>query len=150
MTGYFEDIEVGETAEFGHYEVSRDEIVEFAENYDPQPFHIDEAAAEESMFGGLIASGWHTASMCMRMLVENYIDAETSMGARGVDELRWHEPVRPGDVLSVRTEILEKRPSGDPRRGHVKIRVEGINDDDETIISFISLGMIARRPDESE
>lgn len=87
--------------------------------------------------------------MCMRMLVENYIDAETSMGARGVDELRWHEPVRPGDVLSVRTEVLEKRPSGDSRRGHVKIRVEGINDD-ETIISFVSLGMIARRPNESE
>lgn len=153
MTTYFEDIEVGEVREFGQYDVTREEIMEFAEQYDPQPFHVDRKAAEESMFGGLVASGWHTASICMRILVENYLDTETSMGARGVDELRWHEPVRPGDTLSVRTEVIEKRPSGDPRRGHVNTRVEGVNGDGETVISYVALGMVARRDpgaDESE
>lgn len=143
---YYEDVEVGTTHEFGEYRVTKEEIVEFAERYDPQPFHLDEGAAAESAFGELVASGWHTASMCMRMIVDGPISERASMGARGVDELRWRRPVKPGDTLRVRTEVLRKRPSeSDPGRGYVDTAVEGINQDDETVISFVALGMIARR-----
>ena len=145
---YYEDIEVGETQEFGEYTVTKDEILEFAEQYDPQPFHVDEAAAEDSPFGELIASGWHTASICMRLLVRGPLGDQAGMGARGVDELRWHQPVKPGDTLSIRTEVLDKRPSKSaPDRGYVDSRLTGINVDDEPVISWIGLGMVARRPD---
>ncbi|MFB6171837.1 MAG: MaoC family dehydratase [Haloarculaceae archaeon] len=143
---YYEDIEVGETHEFGEYHVTKEEIVEFAEQYDPQPFHTDEEAAAESAFGQLIASGWHTASMCMRMLVEGPMQDRAGMGARGVDELRWRKPVTPGDTLHLRTEIVDKRTSeSDPRRGYVDSYMEGRNQDDEVVISWIGLGMVARR-----
>ncbi|WP_436344236.1 MaoC family dehydratase [Natronorubrum sp. FCH18a] len=147
---YYEDIEVGDTREFGEYHVTADEIVEFAERYDPQPFHTDADAAAESAFGELVASGWHTASMCMRMLVDGPIDDRASMGARGVDELRWKRPVKPGDTLSVRTEILDKHVSeSDQKRGYVDSRVEGYNQDGDVVVSFIALGMIERRgPDQ--
>ncbi|MFU8869839.1 MaoC family dehydratase [Natronococcus sp.] len=145
---YFEDIEVGETREFGEYEVSEDEVVEFAEQYDPQPFHVDREVAEESMFGELVASGWHTAAMSMRMLVEGPEDEDdwASMGSPGVDELRWHQPVKPGDTLSVRTEVLEKRPS-DSRddRGYVKSRLETYNGDDELVMSWVGNTIFERR-----
>jgi acyl dehydratase len=121
MTRYFEDIAVGETERFGSYEVTRDEIVAFAERWDPQPFHLDEDAAEDSMFGGLVASGWHTACICMRLMVDGYLSDAASMGSPGIDELRWLEPVRPGDVLSVRVEVLDKRASeGMPGTGIVQ------------------------------
>lgn len=143
---YYEDIEVGETQEFGEYHVTKEEIIEFAERYDPQPFHVDEDAAAESAFGELVASGWHTASICMRMLVDGPIQDRASMGARGVDELRWKRPVKPGDTLSIRTEILDKRVSeSDPRRGYVDSRLEGITQNGDVVISWIGLGMIARR-----
>ncbi|WP_254524145.1 MaoC family dehydratase [Natrinema caseinilyticum] len=143
---YYEDIEVGETREFGEYHVTKEEIIEFAERYDPQPFHVDEDAAAESAFGELVASGWHTASICMRMLVDGPIQERASMGARGVDELRWKQPVKPGDTLSIRTEVLDKRVSeSDPRRGYVDSRLEGITQDGDVVISWIGLGMIARR-----
>ncbi|MFC6717526.1 MaoC family dehydratase [Natrialbaceae archaeon GCM10025810] len=143
---YYEDVEVGETHEFGEYHVTKAEIVEFAERYDPQPFHVDEEAATESAFGELVASGWHTASMCMRLLVDGPISERAGMGARGVDELRWRRPVKPGDVLRVRTEVLRKRPSeSDPKRGYVDTAVEGINQDGEVVISYVALGMIGRR-----
>lgn len=143
---YYEDIEVGETREFGEYHVTKAEILEFAERYDPQPFHTDEDAAQESAFGELVASGWHTAAMCMRMLVDGPIQDRASMGARGVDELRWHRPVRPGDTLSVRTEVVDKRVSeSDPERGYVDSRLEGVTQDGDVVISWIGLGMIARR-----
>lgn len=117
---YYEDIEVGDTAEFGEYHVTKEEIVDFAERYDPQPFHTDEEAAEDSAFGELVASGWHTASMCMRMLVDGPLQERAGMGARGVDELRWKQPVRPGDTLSIRSEVIDKRVSeSDPKRGYV-------------------------------
>ena len=102
---YFEEIEVGDEQSFGSRDVTREEILEFAERYDPQSFHTDEAAAGESMFGGLIASGWHTASMTMRLLVEYVFEGSAATGAVGVDELRWPNPVRPGDTLSVHTEV---------------------------------------------
>ncbi|SDJ63627.1 MaoC family dehydratase [Natronorubrum texcoconense] len=146
---YYEDIEIGDTREFGEYTVTADEIVEFAEQYDPQPFHTDADAAEESAFGELVASGWHTASMCMRLLVDGPIDDRASMGARGVDELRWKRPVKPGDTLTVRTEILDKRVSeSDQKRGYVDTHVEGYNQDGDVVVSFIALGMIERREPE--
>ncbi|WP_254525609.1 MaoC family dehydratase [Natrinema caseinilyticum] len=143
---YFEDIEVGTTREFGEYHVTREEIVEFAKQYDPQPFHLDAAAAAESAFGELVASGWHTASISMRMLVENYLTENAGMGGRGVDELRWQRPVTPGDTLSLRTEVVDKRPSEtDPRRGNVDTYIEVLNQDDEVVLSYTVTGMIERR-----
>ena len=148
-TVYYEDIEVGDVREFGEHTVTKAEIIEFAEKYDPQSFHVDEDAAKESAFGELIASGWHTAAICMRMLVDGPLGEQASMGARGVDELRWHRPVRPGDTLSVRTEVVDKRSSGSaPDRGYVDSRLTGLNDDDEPVISWIGLGMVGRRPDD--
>ena len=143
---YYEDIEIGDTEEFGEYHVTKDEILTFAEQYDPQPFHTDEAAAEDSAFGQLVASGWHTASICMRLLVDGPIQDRASMGARGVDELRWHQPVTPGDTLSIRTEVLEKRVSeSDRTRGYVDTKLEGITQDGDVVISWIGLEMVARR-----
>lgn len=113
LSGYYEDIEIGATQEFGSYTVEKEEIVSFAEQYDPQPFHIDESAAEASIFGELVASGWHTAAMTMRMLVDNRLEDSRAMGAVGVDDLRWKQPVRPGDTLSVQTEVLDKEPWDD-------------------------------------
>ncbi|RZV10440.1 acyl dehydratase [Natrinema hispanicum] len=143
---YYEDIEIGETETFGEYHVTKDEILAFAEQYDPQPFHTDEAAAEDSAFGQLVASGWHTASICMRLLVDGPMQDRAGMGARGVDELRWHQPVTPGDTLSIRTEVLEKCVSeSDPTRGYVDTKLEGINQNGEVVISWIGLEMVARR-----
>ncbi len=146
MTHYFEDLAVGDVYEpEGRYEVTKDELVEFAERYDPQPFHLDEAAAEESIFGSLAASGWHTASMCMRLLVDGFLD-EGSMGARGVDELRWTRPVHPGDTLRVELEVLEKRPSESrPEMGHVQTKLRGYNQRDDLVIEWTALGMFRRR-----
>lgn len=147
---YFEDVEIGETHEYGDYEVTESEILEFAGQYDPQPFHTDPEAAAESAFGELVASGWHTASICMRLLVESQLRTQASMGARGVDELRWHKPVRPGDHLRIRTEVIDKRVSeSHPRRGYVDSRLEGRNQDDELVISWIAHGMIERRNPEA-
>ncbi|SEH15108.1 Acyl dehydratase [Natronorubrum sediminis] len=143
---YYEDIEVGDTTEFGEYHVTKEEIVDFAERYDPQVFHTDEEAAKESAFGELVASGWHTASMCMRMLVDGPLQERAGMGARGVDELRWKQPVRPGDTLSIRSEVIDKRVSeSDPKRGYVDSFLEGRTQDGDVVISWIGLGMIERR-----
>lgn len=105
---YYEDLTVGDTDQFGKYEVTREEITTFANQYDPQPIHTDPEAA--SMFDGLIASGWHTAAMTMRLLVDHRLSDAAVAGGLGVDGLRWPEPVRPGDVLTVRTEIAETEP----------------------------------------
>jgi acyl dehydratase len=148
---YFEDVEVGEVHEFGEYHLTEDEVVEFGERYDPQPFHVDAEAAEESMFGELVASGWHTASMSMRMLVEGPDGGEerASMGSPGVDELRWHQPVKPGETLSLRTEVLEKRPSESrDDRGYVKSRLETYNGDGELVMSWVATTIYKRRDDE--
>ena len=151
MARYFEDVEVGEVYELdGRYEVTEAEVTEFAEKYDPQPFHLDEEAARESIFGSLAASGWHTASMCMRLLVDGFLEPETSMGARGVDELRWKRPVYPGDTLRVEVEVLEKRESESrPEVGHVRMETRGYNQDDELVIRWEGLGMQRRRGAES-
>jgi acyl dehydratase len=148
---YFEDVEVGETHEFGEYEVTEEEVVEFAEQYDPQPFHVDGEAAEESMFGELVASGWHTAAMSMRLLVEgpDGMEDRAAMGSPGVEELRWHQPVKPGDTLSVRTEVLEKRPSESREdRGYVKSRLETYNEDGDLVMSWVADTIYRRRDDD--
>jgi acyl dehydratase len=147
MPRYYEDLEAGDTyALEGRYEVDREEITAFAEQYDPQPFHLDEAAAADSVFGGLIASGWHTAAMCMRLVVEEFLDPKTSMGARGLDSLEWLQPVRPGDTLRVRIEVLETRPSESrPEMGHVRSKLTGYNQDDEAVIEWVGDGMYRRR-----
>ncbi|WP_226482761.1 MaoC family dehydratase [Natrinema amylolyticum] len=143
---YFEDIEIGATEEFGEYHVTKEEITEFAEQYDPQPFHTDEAAAEESAFGELVASGWHTAAMSMRMLVENYLGEQAGMGGRSADELRWERPVTPGDTLSLRLEVTDKhRSESDPHRGYVDNYIEVLNQDDDVVLSYTVTGMVERR-----
>ena len=108
---YFEDYPVGEIAEFGDYPISEAEILAFAAQYDPQPFHLDQAAAAGTIYGGLIASGWMTASVAMRMMVDHYISPRSSMGSPGIDELRWLRPVRPGDRLRMRVSVLDARAS---------------------------------------
>ncbi|WP_440763282.1 MaoC family dehydratase [Natronorubrum sp. DTA7] len=114
MTRYYEDLAVGDVYETGSYTVTKEEIVDFAEQFDPQPFHLDEEAAEESMFGELVASGLHTLCLSVRLFVTDFVQGEegvANMGGLGMDDLRWHEPVRPGDTLRVRAEVLETTPS---------------------------------------
>lgn len=143
---YYEDFEEGQVRDLGTFTLTRDEIVEFAEQFDPQPIHVDEAAAEASVFGGLIASGWHTASACMRLIVESILADAASMGALGVDELRWKAPVRPGDTIEVRNEVLETRDSESrDDRGYVRNETVGVNKDGEVVISMVGVNIIGKR-----
>ena len=143
---FYEDVEVGTTVEHGATTMSRADIVSFATVFDPQPIHVDEAAAAESMFDGLIASGWHTASVCMRLLVEGVLDSQAALGGSGLETLRWHEPVRPGDRISIEVELLEKSPDpGDDSRGRLRTAVRGYNQEGVKVISWVSRGLIARR-----
>ncbi len=145
-TRYFEDFEPGETIELGSTTVSESEIVEFARRYDPQVFHLDAERAKDSIYGGLIASGWHTAALCMRLLVDGVFGDSAGMGSPGVDELRWLAPVRPGDVLAGRLIVLETIPSrSKPDRGLVKFRAELDNQRGETVLRFDGLAMMGRR-----
>jgi len=130
-TTYFEDLSVGQTDEYGTYDVTREEIVEFAHQYDPQPFHVDSEAAMASPFGGIIASGWHTTAATMRLLVDHHFSEAASHGAVGIDELRWRNPVRPGDTLAVRSTVLEKD-DWDGKRGLVRAEVTTFEADDDT------------------
>lgn len=144
---YFEDYVVGDVHEFGDTTVTTEELIDFAERYDPQPFHIDEAAAAESHFGGLITSGWHTCSMLMRMMVDHYISEVASLGSPGIDEIRWLQPVRPGDRLSARVTIVETRASrSKPDRGLVRSQIEVLNQTDSVVMSMVTMGLFLRRP----
>ncbi|MFB6125606.1 MAG: MaoC family dehydratase [Halanaeroarchaeum sp.] len=147
MTTYFEDFSEGDTESFGAYEVTAEEILAFAEQYDPQWFHTDEERAEsESIYGGLIASGWHTAAMTMRMIVDHHLHDAAALGALGVDELRWPTPVRPGETLSVETEVLETRPSeSDPSRGVVRTHSRTVNQDGQSKLTMTSIVLYATR-----
>lgn len=146
---YLEDFTVGQVIEFGRRTVTKDEMLEFSRQFDPQPFHIDEAAAKDTIYGGLIASGWHTASIMMRLLVDGLLSKAASMGSPGVDELRWLRPVRPGDTLTARGIIKEVRPSrSKPDRGLIRSQYELTNQDGELVFTLKSMGMFARRPDE--
>ncbi len=144
---YFEDIEIGRKMRFGHYEVTRDEVIDFARKYDPQAFHLDDAAAAATHFGRLSASGWHTGAMTMAMLVENMkANPSAGLGSPGVDEIRWRTPVYPGDTLRVETEVLSKRQSTTkPEMGFVKSSVTVYNQDDVVVMTLISNGIVATR-----
>lgn len=147
MTRYFEDYIPGETYECGSVEVIEDEILEFARRYDPQSFHTDPDTAMSGPFGGLIASGWHTASMMMRLYADHYLSAVSSLGSPGVDELRWPRPVRPGAVLRLRATVTEARLSrSKPDRGLVRTRVEFVDGGDEVVFSASLLNLILVRP----
>lgn len=149
---YFEDFQVGASQEFGHYEVSEEEIIEFAGKYDPQPFHLSDAAGRKTLFGGLCASGWHSCAMTMRMIVDNMPEGESaSLGSPGLDELRWTKPVFPGDVLRVRSTVLDKKPSRSrPEMGTIFMHNEVFNQKDELVLSFKPRVMYRKRPGTGE
>ena len=143
---YFEDYVPGAVHEFGSVVAEEDEMIAFARRFDPQPFHIDPVAAEQSVYGGLIASGWHTASMAMRLLVDNYISRVASLGSPGVDELRWRKPVRPGDTLSIRVTVLESKLSRSKRnQGTIRSYIEALNQRREVVMTWKGMGMFRCR-----
>ncbi len=144
---YFEDYVEGDVHRFGSIAVEADEIVAFAKRFDPQSFHSDPEAAKRSPFGGLIASGWHTAGLIMRLYVEHYLTHVASLASPGIDELRWLKPVRPGDRLSVRVTVLKAVPSkSKPDRGVVTSLVEVFNQADAPVMTMKAVNIIARRP----
>jgi acyl dehydratase len=148
---YFEDLEIGAKAKFGRYEVTREEVLEFARKYDPQPFHLDDGAAAKTHFGRISASGWHTCAMAMAMLVANLSERkQAGLGSPGQDELRWHKPVYPGDVLRVETELLERtRSRSRPEMGSFKSDIRIYNQDDQLVMSMKSIGLIRVRNPEA-
>ena len=145
---YFEDIAIGEKTSFGRYPVTRDEVIEFASKYDPQPFHLSDEAAAQTHFGRLSASGWHTCAMVMAMVVESLKEQrQAGLGSPGIDELKWLKPVYPGDTLRCETEIIEKRASRSrPDMGIYKSRMTVFNQDDVPVMTYISNGLIRTRP----
>ena len=145
---YLEDLEVGRKSAFGCYQVTREEVLEFARKYDPQPFLLSDEAAAQTHFGRLAASGWHTCAMTMAMIVENLeAHEQAGLGSPGVDELRWLKPVFPGDTLRAETEILEVKPSrSKPDIGSFRSRCTVFNQDDQPVLTFISIVLIRRRP----
>ena len=145
---YFEDIAVGAKASFGSYQVTREEVMDFAARYDPQPFHLSDEAAAQTHFGRISASGWHTCAMVMSMIVANLKNnKQAGLGSPGVDELRWLKPVYPGDTLRCETEVIEKRQSQSrPEMGIFKSRMTVYNQDDVAVMSMVSNGLIATRP----
>ena len=147
---YFEDLEVGSKASFGRYEVTREEVIEFATKYDPQAFHLDDAAAAKTHFGRLSASGWHTCAMVMRMLVDNMgARKQAGLGSPGQDELRWLKPVYPGDVLRIETELIDKtRSRSRPEMGSMRSIIHVFNQDDVMVMSMKSIGLIQVRGDQ--
>jgi acyl dehydratase len=143
---YLEDFKLGEVQSLGQMVVDKQEVIDFAKRFDPQPFHIDEAAAKDSIFGGLIASGWHTCSMVMRMMCDTYLIEAASLGSPGIDNVRWLKPVRPGDIIRAQRITLEVKPSSSkPDRGIVKSRWEVFNQKDELVMTMEGLGMFKRR-----
>jgi len=145
---YFEDLEVGAVARFGRYAVTREEVMDFAAKFDPQPFHLSDEEAAKTHFGRIAASGWHTAAMAMRMIVDNFaVSEQASLGGIGIDELRWLKPVYPGDVLSLETEVLEKTPSRSrPEMGSFRTRTTVFNQQDEPVLRYTTIALIATRP----
>ena len=144
---YFEDIAVGAKQSFGRYEVTREEVIEFASKYDPQAFHLSDEAAAQTHFGRLSASGWHTCAMTMAMLVENLKkNRQAGLGSPGVDQLRWKRPVYPGDTLRCESEVIEKRRSKSrPEMGLFKSRIQVLNQDDTVVMEMVSNGLVEVR-----
>lgn len=145
---YFEDMAVGATVDLGKRSVSEEEILRFAREFDPQPFHIDPEAAGKSIFGGIIASGWHTCSITMRLLVDGLLSHSSSLGSPGIEQIRWVKPVRPGDTLHAVLTVQEVRQSqSKPDRGTARIHIDVTNQADELVMWMESFGMFARRPE---
>jgi acyl dehydratase len=144
---YWDDYEVGQRFDLGSTGFTADEIVAFARQFDPQSFHVDAAAAERSMFGGLIASGWHVTSKLMRLFVDNYVDQRTALGSPGLDEIRWLKPVRPGDTLTAWVECAGKVPSKSrPDMGVVHEHWRATNQKGELVLTVEGINMVRRRP----
>lgn len=143
---YFEDYQVGASYEYGYLTVTEAEILEFAERFDPQPIHLDPAYAATGPFGGLIASGWHSAGLLMRLFADHYLSRVASLASPGCDELRWAAPLRPGDQLRLRVTILETRPSrSKPDRGLVHTQAQLLNQNDQCPISLRAMNILRRR-----
>ena len=148
---YFEDLSVGQRFRSGTYAVDADQIKAFARAWDPQPFHLDEEAAARTVFGGLVASGWHTVAITMRLLVTGELRPANGILGLGVEDLRWLKPVRPGDTLRVESEIVEVRPSmSRPDYGVVKIRHTTTNQEDAPVQVVTSIHLVARRPEAAQ
>lgn len=143
---YWEDFKAGEVHQIGVKRVDKDEIIAFATQFDPQPFHVDEAAAKASTYGGLIASGWHTVALVMRMMCDSYMLDSASLGSPGIDNLKWLKPVRPGDTIRAQRTTLEVRASASrPEMGLVKTRWEVFNQNGEQVMTMEGYGMFRRR-----
>lgn len=145
---YFEDIAIGAETDFGSYEVTREEVIDFARKYDPQPFHLSDEEAAKTHFGRLAASGWHTCAMTMAVIARKVVaDEQAGLGSPGVDELRWLKPVYPGDTLHVRGKIVEKTPSrSKPGIGSFRTETIVTNQDEVPVMRFTSIVLIRRRP----
>ena len=143
---YWEDFQIGERAELGRHTFTEEEIVEFGRRYDPQPFHIDVESAKQSAFGGLIASGWQTCAIGMRLMVEGYIRQTVSLGSPGIENIRWLKPVRPGDTIAYSRIVLESRASTTRKGvGLVKHRWEALNQRGELVLTMEGWGMFGRK-----
>jgi len=145
---YFEDLEIGAQTDFGSYQVTREEVLEFAQKYDPQPFHLSDEEAAKTHFGRIAASGWHTTAMTMAVIARYVVNhRQAGLGSPGIDELRWKKPVYPGDTLHVRGRILEKTPSRSrPEMGSIRTQTMVANQDGDVVMTFISIVLIRRRP----
>lgn len=144
---WWEDFRLGDTIEMGRHTFTEEEILAFGRQYDPQPFHADPAAAPRTTFGGLIASGWQTCAIAMRLMVENYVGKTVSLGSPGVDNIRWLKPVRPGDTLVYKRIVTETRASMTRKGvGLVKHRYEAVNQAGELVLTMEGWGMFGRRP----
>jgi len=151
MVRYFEDITAGETHHLGSYNAEQRELIDFARRYDPQHIHVDPEVAQKTIYGGLIASGWHTAGSCMALLVAGFLSETATLGSFGLEELRWRTPVRPGDTVTAEAEVLETRAS-DSRddRGYVTIDVRAENEDGEEVVYWRSTNIFLTRDGGSE
>jgi acyl dehydratase len=143
---YWEDFPVGKVREFGGVTMTADEIIAFARQFDPQPFHLSEEGGKNSLFGGLCASGWHTCALAMRMMCDAYLLETASLGSPGLENIRWLKPVRPGDTLRLRTVVLEARPlDSRPHVGLVRTRWEMLNQNNEEVMQMEGYGMFRLR-----
>jgi len=145
---WFEDVEVGRETAFGSYEVTREEVIDFARKYDPQPFHLSDEAAAKTHFGRLAASGWHTCAMTMAVIARHVVaEEQAGLGSPGIDELRWLKPVYPGDTLHVRGKVIDKRESRSrPDIGSFRTQTTVTNQDGVPVMSFTSIVLMRRRP----
>lgn len=148
---YFEDLVIGQQRVFGHYDVTRDEVIDFATKYDPQPFHLSDEAAAKTHFGRVAASGWHTCAMTMAVIARAVVDEEQAgLGSPGIDDLRWLRPVFPGDRITVKGTVLDKTPSrSKPDLGSFRTETIVTNQDGVDVMTYKSIVLIRRRPEEA-